>query len=55
MRSCSVKNTRARLLYRLTDILDVILLLARGNSGLDEAELRFSKNRKTAILTKGEA
>ena len=32
-------------LYLLTDILDVILLLARGNNSLGETELRFSKTR----------
>ena len=46
MRSCLVKNTRERLCtYRLTDILDVILLLARGNSRLGEAEYQFSNAR----------
>ena len=38
--------------YRLTDILDVILLLARGNNSLGEAELRFSKTRKRQNLPK---
>ena len=62
--SCSQKNRSARHagecsqrpfvtpLYRLTDILDVILLLARGNSGLGEAELRFSKIRERKNLPK---
>ena len=39
-------------MYRLTDILDVIVLLARGNRGLGEAELRFSKTRKRQNLQK---
>ena len=39
-------------LYQLSDILDVILLLARGNNSLGEAELRFSKTRKRQNLLK---